>query len=41
MDTHVLPTMPVVDYRTASTGIDANVLNASESLTLQLVHPQS
>ena len=29
MDSYVLPTMPVVDYRTATTGIDASVLNAS------------
>jgi hypothetical protein len=29
MDTYVHPTMPVVDYRTASTGIDANAFNAS------------
>lgn len=33
MDTYVLPTMPVVDYRTTSTGIEANILNASRFLT--------
>ncbi|KAF8529499.1 hypothetical protein JB92DRAFT_2696284 [Gautieria morchelliformis] len=31
MDTYVLPTMPVVDYRTASTGIDANALSANSA----------